>query len=534
MSTTVTGTLKDLATNTVASGSFVRAYLRGTGGNQPRVNGSAIIPPRGSSVWYVDFAPNSSGVISGSLFSTRDAAGTGDGEIEVGGSLTAVWFGIVVVLNGVPGPELPVHTKDAATLDLTNVTPITTPPVVTAPTGDSTYLQLSGGNGPVTGLAEFTAGTKVTNAGVFTNTQMNEYAQSIINSASPLTEFQALQGNGHFSTDALTGAMAVPDTSTVYGANGVAGYVSSASTTTNAVGSYGQFRALAASVKGWGGNFVADDGGHACTMIGLEVDGNPTNTSTAGGALSVSGAFTGNPTSFPAITVGAPVGGGTWSQGLLTKDGASVTGVSLGAQGTGTSQASQNIALNYRDSGGTSHQTSIGVSSTGQINLNPTSGQAVSTSEHFQSPNYSTNSANLASAGQIRLASNDAIGIRNNANSADIFLGKNSSDQMIFGSSVVSDGTHANGLTIASGTSTLTSNATLGAVTSQTAITTTATGALTTDAIEWSYASAPGSGDALCHVSAYATSGNVNFVRSNPTAAAQNVSAIVINWRIVR
>jgi hypothetical protein len=87
---------------------------------------------------------------------------------------------------------------------------------------------------------------------------------------------------------------------------------------------------------------------------------------------------------------------------------------------------------------------------------------------------------------------------------------------------------------IASGTSTLTSNAALGAVTSQAAITTGATGAATTDAIEWSYASAPTAGDSLCTVSPYVTSGNVNFVRTNPTAAAQNVSAIVINWRVIR
>lgn len=88
--------------------------------------------------------------------------------------------------------------------------------------------------------------------------------------------------------------------------------------------------------------------------------------------------------------------------------------------------------------------------------------------------------------------------------------------------------------TVASGTSTLTANAALTAVTSQAAITTAATGALATDAIEWAYATAPGAGDSLCHVSAYVTAGNVNFVRSNPTAANQSVSAIVINWRVIR
>lgn len=87
---------------------------------------------------------------------------------------------------------------------------------------------------------------------------------------------------------------------------------------------------------------------------------------------------------------------------------------------------------------------------------------------------------------------------------------------------------------IASGTSTLTVNAALAAVTSQAAITTAAANALTTDSIEWSYATAPTAGDSLCHVSPYVTAGNVNFVRTNPTAAAQSVSAIVINWRVIR
>lgn len=89
-------------------------------------------------------------------------------------------------------------------------------------------------------------------------------------------------------------------------------------------------------------------------------------------------------------------------------------------------------------------------------------------------------------------------------------------------------------LTIASGTAALTANAALAAVTSQAAITVAGTGILATDCIEWSYASAPGAGDSLCHVSPYVTAGNVNFVRTNPTAAAQNVSAIVINWRVIR
>lgn len=84
-----------------------------------------------------------------------------------------------------------------------------------------------------------------------------------------------------------------------------------------------------------------------------------------------------------------------------------------------------------------------------------------------------------------------------------------------------------------SGTSTLTA-ATVTTNTCQTAITTTATGAATTDAIEWAYASAPGTADGLMTLSAYPTSGSVNFKRCNSSSASQIGTALVINWRIER
>lgn len=149
--TTISGNLKDLSTGTIASNAYVRVWLRGCSGNTPRVNGTALISPSNGTQYFKDFRPNSSGAISGTLYSTRDAAGTGNGEIECGGSLTAVWYGIQIFGNGIGGPEMPVNAKNGATLDLTNVTPITTNPVVTAPTGDSTYARLDAGNTPFTG-----------------------------------------------------------------------------------------------------------------------------------------------------------------------------------------------------------------------------------------------------------------------------------------------------------------------------------------------------------------------------------------------
>ena len=165
--TPVTGTLKDLATGTVQKNAKVRAWLRGCNGNQPRVNGSALIAPTQGTSFFKDFLPDVSGNISGTLYSTRDAAGTGDGEVECGGSKQAVWYGIQLYLNGVPGPEVSVHARVGVSLDLTSVTPITVTPVVTAPTGDSTYCRLDAGNCGFTGLpsapgVKLTEGTALT------------------------------------------------------------------------------------------------------------------------------------------------------------------------------------------------------------------------------------------------------------------------------------------------------------------------------------------------------------------------------------
>jgi hypothetical protein len=91
------------------------------------------------------------------------------------------------------------------------------------------------------------------------------------------------------------------------------------------------------------------------------------------------------------------------------------------------------------------------------------------------------------------------------------------------------------GAIIASGTTTLTSG-NIANATCQTAVTSSATGAATTDSIEWAYASAPGgTTDALLTVSPYVTANNVNFTRCNTSATNPIASTgMVINWRVVR
>lgn len=149
--TTVTGSIKNLGTGAVTPGSLVRFWLRGCAGNQPRINGTAVIAPTQGGVFFFDLAADASGNISGTIYSTRDNAGTGNGDIECGGSKTAVWYGMQVFNAGKGGPETPVHAKSGATLDVTQVTPITTNPVIAAPTGDTTYLRLDAGNSPIIG-----------------------------------------------------------------------------------------------------------------------------------------------------------------------------------------------------------------------------------------------------------------------------------------------------------------------------------------------------------------------------------------------
>lgn len=170
--TTVTGNMKNLGTSSV-SGGFVRFWLRGCAGNQPRVAGTGIIAPSLGGVFFFDVPADSSGNLAGTLYSNRDVAGTGNGEVECGGSLTATWYGMQAFFAGKGGPEVPVIAKNTGTLDVSNVTPITTNPVIVAPTGDSTYLRLDAGNSPVTGPITFgsaiTANSTLSVAGQITS-----------------------------------------------------------------------------------------------------------------------------------------------------------------------------------------------------------------------------------------------------------------------------------------------------------------------------------------------------------------------------
>jgi hypothetical protein len=86
---------------------------------------------------------------------------------------------------------------------------------------------------------------------------------------------------------------------------------------------------------------------------------------------------------------------------------------------------------------------------------------------------------------------------------------------------------------VASGTSTL-GNSAIGSGSCATAVSTSASGVLTSDRIEWAYASAPATADGLLTLSPYVTSGTVNWKLCNPTASSQTPSGLVVNWEVLR
>src|ERR1700758_2406394 len=84
--TTVTGHIADLSGTASTAGTFARFWLRGCSGNQPRINGTALIAPSQGGVFYKDFIADGSGNISGTVYSNRAGDGVSAGEIQCGSS----------------------------------------------------------------------------------------------------------------------------------------------------------------------------------------------------------------------------------------------------------------------------------------------------------------------------------------------------------------------------------------------------------------------------------------------------------------
>ncbi|MHB1954103.1 MAG: hypothetical protein ACYCOU_10180, partial [Sulfobacillus sp.] len=109
--------------------------------------------------------------------------------------------------------------------------------------------------------------TPVVNASVpsaiFTNTQANLNSTFNINDLDMEGQFHTFQGATNYSTEAASFGMAVPSTATVYQTNTVGAYLTTASTTSNAVSGYFSANPTVAGAKAWGINGVTTDNGLA-------------------------------------------------------------------------------------------------------------------------------------------------------------------------------------------------------------------------------------------------------------------------------
>jgi hypothetical protein len=158
----------------------------------------------------------------------------------------------------------------------------------------------------------------------------------------------------------INGSVNIPSGSTAANhAQGVAGYASTASTTTGAVPLFGYGTAGAASTNIWGANTVTENKGYACSgMWGYEVDINCDNASvgviygvhvTGGSSVELSNGF-----SF-AYRVDA-LGVGTspkkrWGTGLSINDGAVINGIDMGTISETANSASVPINFRWRNGG---------------------------------------------------------------------------------------------------------------------------------------------------------------------------------------
>lgn len=224
------------------------------------------------------------------------------------------------------------------------------------------------------------------NPGVFTNTQMNEYNQSLLNGCNPVQEFQAEQGP-NFSTDAVAGCVAMPSGATVHQVNGLAGYVSNSVSdpqSGGAVGVYGQGRALVSGPGNnnanatWGFNSLVSDspGTENTQLISHEVDINIFGRPVRAWGVLISGLTGPNavvPPSAAGLEIRAPsyASGNNvpWPAALRLAEGAGEHAIDVGPATSGNNVSSMPMNFMSRDSSGAVHNTTVAATPNGDVGI---------------------------------------------------------------------------------------------------------------------------------------------------------------------
>lgn len=261
---------------------------------------------------------------------------------------------------------------------------------VTAATYTITGTLTGPGNNAFTGAP----GISETNAGVFTNTQMNEYVTSLLNGFSPAASMHVDPlYTSFFNTEALTGGLTVPVGATVINGIGVAGYADSlcdSASRTKCNASAGFFRALARGNNSavWGVNPQAAD---VPGLTGHSLTGNEIDVGVYGSPAFVRGLdiiLAAGQNSYgvmPANSIGIEIftgaaGGLQWNKAISVDRGSSLNGQGLVLDGKLLTNPTSSISaafLGY-DSGGVAHQSSINGDSAGNLILQPALGVAYS------------------------------------------------------------------------------------------------------------------------------------------------------------
>ena len=248
--------------------------------------------------------------------------------------------------------------------------------------------------GPFTDAVTGAAGNAVTASapGIFTNLASHSANQGLVNSAS-LAMFLS-SGPSNYTQDGVTGAVIVPSTATVSQVNGVDGMTDNY-TTSNALaamGGYFQVTGHGVNENLWGINTVGIiQPGSTGTALENEVDFDVYDANATVYGWHVAAPYW---NSAPSVSYGyllsTPGGtsGAKWTSAFYATPGASSNGVELLELNVATPSVSQPITMIGGTSNGTQYNTSIQADATGNILLNPATGQSVISPKFGGNPTF--------------------------------------------------------------------------------------------------------------------------------------------------
>jgi hypothetical protein len=254
-----------------------------------------------------------------------------------------------------------------------------------SPGGSSGQFQYNNGGafGGTSGITFVGTGEEsLASTDSITGSSTTSYLVSDVNTLNISSEWQSQQGSTN-TIIGVTGAVSTPNTANIHQTSGLAGFVDSASTVTNAVGVYSQAVGKASGAQLWGANPLcatyASGSGNLCK--GIEVDVNANNTGDTIQGVDVTGSWGAEPTtSSVGVYVQKPVGG-QWTNAFQSDPGAAGTGLNLGpTAASGANLPSQSILLINTGSGGGGEGTTIYSNGSGNLVLDPYSGLTMLTS----------------------------------------------------------------------------------------------------------------------------------------------------------